>query len=428
MKLRNRLVAMAVVVSGALAVITTPPATADSDTQPTATVNGKQLDGSTLPGSFVVDFAGPDELTGVHFWLDGDILGEDKEAPYFWPVITGEGKHRFKVFANDHIGEMRQQLEVDFVVTGADPVAEKTYEAITAVPDVIAETVPGTAKLTGDSLSDGVTLTAPGITTLTAPDGGAATTVPSGDPLTLSVAMPAATEPLANQGSAAAEPGDFGTTGLAASTTDLPSTSVAVQSLADGLRLMTVARDANAPAKTSFDLTLPEGATLRTTTDSETDDTTGAGIAVVRNGAVIGEVTAPWAHDATGRKLPTSYTVEGNRVTQVVDYTGAVFPVVADPRLSFGWNVYVTWNRSEVWNYRNKVSYVQGLLSVCAAIPHAAAKVICGGLGYVKMTQLRNVWGYAAGNNRCVQFVIPYWTLNNPLNTAWYTQIKHINC
>jgi len=68
------------------------------------------------------------------------------------------------------------------------------------------------------------------------------------------------------------------------------------------------------------------------------------------DGAVVNYLDTPWAHDANGRQLPTSYTVEpgSNVVTQHVNTTGAAFPVTADPSTGcgIGWcSVY--FNRAE---------------------------------------------------------------------------------
>lgn len=46
---------------------------------------------------------------------------------------------------------------------------------------------------------------------------------------------------------------------------------------------------------------------------------------------VVASFQPAWAIDATGMLLPTNYEVVGNTLTQVVDTTGASFPVVADP-------------------------------------------------------------------------------------------------
>lgn len=50
--------------------------------------------------------------------------------------------------------------------------------------------------------------------------------------------------------------------------------------------------------------------------------------------AVLG---APWAKDANGVGLPTSYRIEGSTLVQTVDTDGAVFPVAADPKVVYSW-------------------------------------------------------------------------------------------
>ncbi|MFJ6678613.1 hypothetical protein ACIQLK_05715 [Microbacterium sp. NPDC091382] len=49
------------------------------------------------------------------------------------------------------------------------------------------------------------------------------------------------------------------------------------------------------------------------------------------------DLGAPWAVDATGKYLETSYTLDNSVLTQKIDYTDAVFPVVSDP----AWNYYL---------------------------------------------------------------------------------------
>lgn len=59
-------------------------------------------------------------------------------------------------------------------------------------------------------------------------------------------------------------------------------------------------------------------------------------------------ISAPWATDAMGRSLTTSYTLNGTTLTQHIDTTGAVSPVVADPKITWGWTTYtVYFNKSE---------------------------------------------------------------------------------
>ncbi|WP_127549896.1 hypothetical protein [Actinoplanes sp. OR16] len=42
-------------------------------------------------------------------------------------------------------------------------------------------------------------------------------------------------------------------------------------------------------------------------------------------------IDTPWAVDANGNELPTSYSVNGTTLSQTVDTLGAAFPIVADP-------------------------------------------------------------------------------------------------
>lgn len=58
------------------------------------------------------------------------------------------------------------------------------------------------------------------------------------------------------------------------------------------------------------------------------------GGAVVRNsdGDLAGSFAAPWAVDANGQSVSTSYSIEGNTLIQRVNFTAnTAFPVVADP-------------------------------------------------------------------------------------------------
>jgi hypothetical protein len=50
------------------------------------------------------------------------------------------------------------------------------------------------------------------------------------------------------------------------------------------------------------------------------------------SGALVNSIVPAWAKDATGAAVPTSYSVEGNILTQTVTHSGAAYPVVADPR------------------------------------------------------------------------------------------------
>lgn len=46
---------------------------------------------------------------------------------------------------------------------------------------------------------------------------------------------------------------------------------------------------------------------------------------------VVGGFLSPWSVDADGRELATHFELQGDQLVQVVDTTGATFPVVSDP-------------------------------------------------------------------------------------------------
>jgi hypothetical protein len=56
----------------------------------------------------------------------------------------------------------------------------------------------------------------------------------------------------------------------------------------------------------------------------------GGGLVILEGDNVVASVDAPWASDATGRSLTTSYQIDGSTIVQAVDTAGATFPVLAD--------------------------------------------------------------------------------------------------
>jgi hypothetical protein len=103
--------------------------------------------------------------------------------------------------------------------------------------------------------------------------------------------------------------------------------SLAAQATDDGgLQVLVVIDDAAAPTEYRFDMTVPDGAVLRSTGD-------GGAEVVGSDGALVSAVAPPWAVDATGVSVSTSYRIEGSTLVQVVAHHGTAYPVVADPRI-----------------------------------------------------------------------------------------------
>ena len=70
------------------------PAAARAMPLNTLSVNGQTLGSAALPsGAFIVMVGGPVGVS-VKFRMDGRYLGEDKVAPYSWPIVAGAGSHK----------------------------------------------------------------------------------------------------------------------------------------------------------------------------------------------------------------------------------------------------------------------------------------------------------------------------------------------
>lgn len=180
---------------------------------------------------------------------------------------------------------------------------------------------------------------------------------------------------------------------------------LAVQAFDDGsIRAQAVIQVPDAPTTYNYDLGLPEGVALQT-------QTTG-GILLVSDGVEVGQIEAPWAIDANGRRLPTHYAVVGNRVTQVVDHAGreVAYPVVSDPKLR--WNGWGRWQVFLSSKETNDISIAGGGLAAVLATAGPAG-VILGGLSGLTAAAI------AIGRNHGLCVVVNGW-LSTPVGVASY--------
>ena len=127
---------------------------------------------------------------------------------------------------------------------------------------------------------------------------------------------------------------------------------------------------ANAPTTYQFAFTVDgKPAVLKAVAGGGVDVLTAAG-------AFVNTVAPAWAKDATGAALPTSYSVSGNVLTQTVTHAGAVYPVIADPRVrcdSLWCTLELTRNETRalaanVLNVGGACAIFGGAAAVCAAV------------------------------------------------------------
>lgn len=118
--------------------------------------------------------------------------------------------------------------------------------------------------------------------------------------------------------------GDFEVTVTAADDQESATTI-----LSNGARVMSLLEEGQSTALYSIDL--PSGAFLRS-------NGSGFDIIVKAGGTnvTLGQISAPWAVDANGTQLPTSYRLDGDTLTQHVETADAAYPIVADPAVTVG--------------------------------------------------------------------------------------------
>lgn len=168
-----------------------------------------------------------------------------------------------------------------------------------------------------------------------------------------------------------------------------PDTDAVVRSENGSAQILSVMQSDAAPTQQRYEVGLPAGEKLVPS---------GSGFKIVDlSGKATGSVEAPWAKDATGKSLPTRYLLEGNTLVQETDTAGAVFPVVADPKLTYGLGVYLN-----MWGYELRAYVIEiialggvGFVVACTAtgyIPNPALKILAQLICGAASINLTKVW------------------------------------
>lgn len=154
------------------------------------------------------------------------------------------------------------------------------------------------------------------------------------------------------------------------------STDVAAQATKDGgVRTLVILKDGRAAKQQRFGLELPEGTEIRGTGSGEYDLLQRLGDGLEKVLATIG---APWAKDANGKEVATRYRIEGHDLVQEIDADShTAYPVVADPKLTYGKGVYFNARTAEWKAYAS--------IAVSAAYGGALYTCTAGKLAKVSM-------------------------------------------
>lgn len=195
------------------------------------------------------------------------------------------------------------------------------------------------------------------------------------------------------------------------------STSTVVQDHAGATQILKVINDASAPTKYAFRFDLAEGMRLLAGTE---------GVVIESNNEVVGYIDAPWAVDATGASVPTSFEVHGDTLIQTVAHQGAAYPVVADPSVSVGRYWYVRYNRSEVARVNVRIveaGNAAGITLMCGMLA-AVSAVVGAACGAIAGATATSIAGQVRDAQRAGQCILHRYTLIAPVIVAW----ERYNC
>lgn len=152
------------------------------------------------------------------------------------------------------------------------------------------------------------------------------------------------------------------------------------------VQISTVIDNANAPTRYDYPMDLAAGRRLQLNAD-------GSVIAAGEDGSVSVYVAAPWAKDANGYLVPTHYEINGNTLTQVVDFTAnTAFPVVADPTYWWGGK---TWLSGAKVSTATVAAALAGLVAIVPGVITGAVIQLCNSAGkgiWVYWTWAGQVW------------------------------------
>jgi hypothetical protein len=199
------------------------------------------------------------------------------------------------------------------------------------------------------------------------------------------------------------------------------TSNVAVIAQADstGAREAVTISSSNAPTSYSFPLTIPTGASLVSNADGSYTIEGQSTVGGVSQNIYFATIAAPWAKDANGNPVATSYSLLGNTLTQTVDFTSATaFPVVADPTIGYSnedaWGTYTwVWTRDGTAAFQANIDNAGGgiltVTAICAYfakfVPEVSPEVIfgCSLIGIVIGSSLANTVSDASAANHCFE-------------------------
>lgn len=123
--------------------------------------------------------------------------------------------------------------------------------------------------------------------------------------------------------------------GKALINTELPDAAISTFATDSGLQSIIKIDSPTAAKEYRFTLEVPEGASATVLQDGSIEF-------LNADASFLGSVQVPWARDANGVAVPTSFAMDGMTLVQTINHSDiTAFPVVADPSTVWGWAVCV---------------------------------------------------------------------------------------
>ena len=244
----------------------------------------------------------------------------------------------------------------------ADAARTNAVDAVAAIEDVEAPAVSSVAQATSD----------PDTAAQAKVSGETTVSVPLDATAGLKLDAPGAAAdmtiglPFADQADPAAE---SQTPGVVVYDNNNGSSTVPVIHQDGTVQIITVIENRYSPSRYDYPIALPGGANL------SLNDNGSVRVATADESYAV-EIAAPWAKDANGNSVSTRYQLDGNMLTQVVEFTpNTAFPVVADPSVITTTYTYSRTDVERMWN-----TY-QAMGRICNLVPGLSymASLLCPG-------------------------------------------------
>lgn len=201
--------------------------------------------------------------------------------------------------------------------------------------------------------------------------------------------------------------GAFRGEGAAALSTTIAGAIISTYGTAEGAQTLIEIPSLDSPTEYRFPLEMPKGGEAVLLED-------GSVAIFAANGDPLGGFHTPWAYDANGIRVPTSFRIEGDTLVQTVELTSATaFPVIADPdRGTAWWGVWTRYTKAETRSLagairRSNAAMVKDYMTAACAFAPGWTGAACGMFVQAKWYTVMQPALDAAARGKCFALNIP---------------------